>query len=66
MLALQTPSLKPFTDLSLEKSADDLKSLLIIGFETAIDQGLPPQKAVSVILEWAADECARLSEAASS
>ena len=64
MLTLEIPSTKTFRDLPLEQSAEDLKSLLIIGFETAIDQGLPPQRALGIVLEWVADECARISDAA--
>lgn len=54
-----------FTDLSLEKSADDLKSSMIMSFETAIDQGLAPPKALAVVLEWAAEESGRLGSGVS-
>ncbi len=64
MLALEIPSVKPLTDPSIERSAEDLKSLLIVGFETAIDEGLPPQRALSIVLEWVAGECARATHAA--
>jgi hypothetical protein len=67
MFALEIPFTKSFADAqSLEKCADDLKALLIVSFETAIDQGLPPHKALAVILEWTAEECTRLNGAASS
>ena len=61
MLALEISSFKTFTGLPLERNAEDLKTLLIVGFETAIDAGLPPQEALSIVLEWAAGEFARLS-----
>ncbi len=66
MLALDIPLSKSFTDRSLEKCAEDLKSLLIVSFETAIDEGLPPREALAIVLGWAADECARLKSAAAS
>ena len=63
MLALKTPAVQRSTDPALAKSADDLKSLLIVGFETAIDEGLSPQRALSIVLEWVADECERVTYA---
>ena len=66
MLALDIPVTKSFADLSREKSAEDLKSVVIASFEKAIDQGLPPYNALAVVLEWAAEESARLRSDASS
>ena len=43
-----------------EDCAGELKSALIAAFETAIDQGLPPQIAIATVLEWVSEECARL------
>ncbi len=67
MLALEVPSVRTFAGLSLDQRAeDDLKSLMIVGLETAIDQGLSPHKALSIVFKWAADECARLKDEAAS
>ena len=66
MLALQVSAAQAPLPLALERSADDLKSLLIVAFETAIEEGLPPQKALSIVLDWVADECARVTYTASS
>jgi hypothetical protein len=37
-----------------------LKSAVIADFEAAIERGLSPQSAIAAILDWAAEECARL------
>ena len=49
-----------FARPSDEECAGELKSALIAAFETAIDQGLPPQMAIATVLEWVSEECARL------
>ena len=43
-----------------EECAVGMKSALIAAFETAVDQGLPPQMAIATVLEWVSEECARL------
>jgi hypothetical protein len=46
-----------------DRRVDDLRSILIVSFETAVERGMEPAAALAVILEWAAAECARLREA---
>ena len=50
------------SDSPRDDHAEKQKIALIASFETAIDHGLSPQLAIAAILEWVADECARLSE----
>jgi hypothetical protein len=50
-----------FARSSDEECTGQLKSALIAAFETAIDQGLPPQNAIATVLEWVSEECARLN-----
>ncbi len=45
-------------DLNLEAS-NELRSSLITSYERAIHNGLAPCRALAVILEWMAEECAR-------
>ena len=42
-----------------EKAINILQSHLITGFEAAVDLGLPPQDALSVILSWVSSELGR-------
>ena len=42
------------------KASEKLTSLLITSYEQAIRNGLTPCRALSVMLEWIAEECARL------
>ena len=51
-----TPSVNSPSD------SDELRSALIVSFENAVARGLSPQNAIAVILNWVADECARLNE----
>lgn len=44
----------------LRNVADDLKSLLIQGYELALERGLTPYGAIAIVLSWAADETCRL------
>ncbi len=44
-----------------QKGIEPLRSALIVSFETALDQGVPPQIALATVMEWVAEECARLS-----
>ncbi len=46
----------------LPGKSDAFRSALIACFEEAIERGLSPNAAIAVVLEWAADECARLYE----
>ncbi len=39
---------------------NELESTMIAGYEQALCQGLSPNRALSVILTWAATECGRL------
>ncbi len=43
-----------------KKAADYLQSHIISGFETALDQGMPPLDALSTILGWVSSEIARV------
>jgi len=43
------------------KASEELKSRLIASYERAVDAGLMPCRALAVILEWVAEECARVS-----
>ena len=36
-----------------------LRAVLVAGYEHAIERGLAPCSALSVILNWASEECAR-------
>jgi hypothetical protein len=47
---------------SEEEGVEALKSALIVGYEAAIDRGLPPSQAIAAILEWVAQECSRLGD----
>jgi hypothetical protein len=60
MLVQETPLRIPIVSVSEESSLEDLKSAVIASFATAIDRGLSPSDAMATILEWAAQECARL------
>ena len=51
-----TPSVNSPSD------SDEFRSALILSFEEAVARGLSPQNAIAVVLNWAADECARLNE----
>ncbi len=46
----------------LPSKSDAFRSALIVCFEEAIERGLSPHAAIAAVLEWAADECARLNE----
>ena len=43
-----------------KKAADILQSHLISGFEKAVEQGLHPADALSLVLSWASSEMARI------
>ncbi len=45
---------------SEERGVEELKRALITYFEEAIDQGVPPHIALAAILNFAAEESARL------
>jgi len=47
-------------DSNLNES-EELKSRLIASYERAVDAGLMPCRALAVMLEWVAEECARIS-----
>ncbi len=47
-------------EVSREQDAEELKGVLIVTYETAVERGLPPQDALAAILTWVAEECARL------
>ena len=49
----------PAEDTSLN---DALVSAVIEAYERALDQGLAPFAALSVILNWVAQECERICE----
>ena len=55
-----------FACFSDDESTEELKSGLIASFETAINRGLPPQLAIATVLEWVAEECARLQASVTS
>lgn len=42
------------------KAIEELKSRLIASYERAVDAGLMPCRAMAVMLEWVAEECARI------
>jgi hypothetical protein len=46
--------------------ADELRSHLITNYEHAINRGLGPQRALAVVLSWAASETDRLQESGKS
>jgi hypothetical protein len=48
--------------LEEEDCSEELISGLIENFEEAIERGLPPSRAIAAIIEWAAQECARLEK----
>jgi hypothetical protein len=60
MLIQELPSTTSFVSVSEESSLEDLRSAVIASFEAALDRGLAPSDALATILEWAAQECARL------
>lgn len=43
------------------KAEEALRSHMIIGFEEALDQGMPPMEALGHVLNWAATEMARIN-----
>ncbi|MGO9485500.1 MAG: hypothetical protein ACLPX9_13080 [Rhodomicrobium sp.] len=43
-----------------KKAADKLQSHLINGFETALDQGIPPEDALAIVLRWVSTEMLRI------
>ncbi len=43
------------------RASEELKARLIIAYEQALQNGLTPHRALAVMLEWAAEECARVS-----
>lgn len=43
-----------------EDRSEELVSALIVHFEEAIERGLPPARGIAAIIQWAAQECARL------
>lgn len=45
-----------------DRRVEDLKSIFIVSFETAVERGMEPTAVLAVIIEWAAEECARLCE----
>ncbi len=60
MLVQDLPSTTLFVSVSEESLLEDLRSAVIASFETALDLGLSPSDAIATVLEWAAQECARL------
>ena len=50
---------RPRKDPSV-KASEDLKSRLIASYESAVHNGLSPCNALAVMLEWVAEECARI------
>ncbi len=62
MLVEQIPTAAMFERIAEEKRVEDLKGILIISYETAVSRGLQPLAALAAIIEWAAQECARLGE----
>ena len=62
MLASPVPPTRSFCEKYSQDltTVEALKGALIAHFEAAIDQGVPPQIALAVVLEFAAEESARL------
>ena len=60
MLLEEITSTHTGTRPSHERGGEDLKSALIVQYEAAIDGGLSPASALGIMLEWIAEECARL------
>jgi len=63
MLAGEIPSATIFAGAAAERHIEDLRAILIVSFETAVERGIEPSVALGAILEWAGQECARLSKA---
>jgi hypothetical protein len=62
MLAAKNPAIAMFESIAEDRRIEELKNILIVSYETAVDRGLEPSAALAAILEWAAQECARLSD----
>ncbi len=66
MLAQEIDLKTAFVDLSHAKCVEELKgieefrSALITNFEAAIDRGVPPHLVMAAVIEFAANEIARL------
>ena len=70
MLAQEIELKTVFVDVSHAKCAEELKgieefkSALIANFEAAIDRGIPPHLVMAAVIEFAANEIARLVDPA--
>ncbi len=42
------------------QASEELKARVIVAYEQALRDGLPPSSALAAMLEWAAEECARV------
>jgi hypothetical protein len=62
MLAIKNPAIEMFESIAEDRRLEELKSILIVSYETAVGRGLEPSAALAAVLEWAAVECARLNE----
>jgi hypothetical protein len=56
------PTATIFDLIAEDRRVEALKGDLIVSYETAVGLGLQPAIALAAILEWAAQECARVSE----
>ena len=52
----------PLCEDTSPKAADDFKSVLIIAYEQAIEEGMSPGAAIGIVLDWISLEMKRCTQ----